>query len=110
MKKSMLGLAALMLCGFLTAQAANLPKGYPATFQRSGMIDELPGDGNQTMVISDVRYLVAPNLSVHTLQLPKASLASLRIQQRIGFSLVGQGPGTKGTITEIWVLPKDYKP
>jgi len=110
MKKLTIGLAVLMLTGSLASHAAGLPAGYPATFQRSGVIDELPGGGNQTMVISDARYLVGPGLVVHTPQLPKASIASLRTAQRIGFSLTGQGPGTKGTVTEVWVLPKDYKP
>ena len=110
MKTLIAGVAVLMLTGTLAAQAASLPKGYPATFQRSGVVDELPGSGNQTMVISDARYLVGPGLVVHTPQLPRASIASLRISQRIGFSLTGQGPGTKGTVTEVWVLPKDYKP
>ena len=110
MKKLIISLTALMLTSTLAAHAASLPKGYPAAFQRSGVIDELPGEGNQTMVISDARYLVGPGIIVHTPQLPRASITSLHASQRIGFSLTGQGPGTKGTVIEVWVLPKDYKP
>lgn len=110
MKKLTLGVAVLMLTGGLASHAAGLPSGYPPSFQRSGVIDELPGEGNQSIVVSDARYFVGSGLVVHTPQLARASIASLHTTQRIGFSVRGQGPGTKGTVTEVWVLPKDYKP
>lgn len=110
MNKPIVGLMVLMLTNVIGAHAASLPAGYPATFQRSGVIDELPSDGNQTMVISDMRYIVGPGLVVHTPQLSRASIASLRTKQRVGYSLTGQGPGTKGTVVEVWVLPKGYTP
>lgn len=46
MKKLTLGVAVLMLTGGLASHAAGLPSGYPLSFQRSGVIDELPGEGN----------------------------------------------------------------
>jgi hypothetical protein len=87
-------------------------------FQRLGVIDRVDAQ-HQTIVVGDVMYTLPTSLRIYlfdaradntreprkerqpTTQIP------LRRGMRIGFNVDGEGPGRKGSIVEVWILPRD---
>ena len=87
------------------ATAADLPSYYPkAGFQRVGILDDVQF-GRQLIVINDIPYSVSDNLIVHSTSSYSIPSSSLRIGSQVGYKFSSQGR----LITEIWVLPEDYK-
>jgi len=87
-------------------------------FQRVGMIDRVDAQ-QQTIVVGDVMYILPTSLRIYlfdaqadntreprkerqpTTQIP------LRQGMRIGFNVAGEGPGRRGSIVEVWILPRE---
>jgi hypothetical protein len=89
------------------AGAADRAPGYPESFQRTGVIDQVPTAANPTLIINDYAYAVSPSVVVRT---PTSSrsipVQTLRVKQYVGFTVSGEGPESRGQVTEIWVLPQ----
>ena len=78
-------------------------------FQRTGTVD-LIINGGKSIVVNDAQYDVSPMVDVHTPSMKHTSMRyGVKVGTRIGYKVVGEGPTSKGEITEIWVLPKNFK-
>lgn len=94
-------IAAVAFAG--SAMATDLPRWYPQDgFQRTGQIDDIHLDRN-VIVIDDSAYRIADGLIVHSLSSYSDSVARLRPGTVIGYKTAGGA-----TITEIWLLPKNF--
>lgn len=92
----------LLLAG--TVGAEGLPDYYPANgFQRVGTLDSVQA-GAQRLVIDDLAYSLASNVVIHSQQSYSVPMSRLRVGSTIGF----KAPRGR-MITEIWLLPSDYK-
>ena len=92
-----------MLVAVTTSRADTLPDYYPKSFAIIGVLDELD-TRSQTLVIDDRSKRYDINIKVRTQNSQFSSLSVLRPGMTVGASLSGKH------ITEIWVLPKGYKP
>lgn len=91
--KNILALAASLF--FASAlSAADLPA-------REGVIDQLPTKSDPRMVISDQIYNVAKDVVIRRSASITVPISMLRPGQKIRFTVVGEGPGVRGTVTEI---------
>ena len=84
---------------------ADFPKYYPKDgFQRTGILDDVQLD-RQMLVINDIPYSLANNFIVHSQS--SYSVPATRLQRgiQIGYKMAASGR----LITEIWLLPRDYK-
>ena len=96
-------IATIFLAG--TAMAADLPSYYPADgFQRVGVLDSVQLD-RQVIIISDIPYSLANSLIVHSTSAYSVPTSQLRIGSKIGYKMARSGR----LITEIWLLPNNYK-
>ena len=86
-----------------TSRADSLPHYYPKTFDIIGTLDGVDTH-SQALTIGDRSKRYDINLKVHTQNSQFSSLDVLRPGMKVGASLSGE------SITEIWVLPKGYKP
>jgi hypothetical protein len=85
-------------------------------FQRVGMIESVYAS-QQTIVINDVTYILPTSVRIYLFdeQTHKAdgsrkehrltTQVPLRQGMRIGFNVEGAGPGKRGSIVEVWILP-----
>lgn len=80
-----------------------LPDYYPKSFAVFGVLSGLD-TRSQTLAINDRGQRYDINIRVHTLNSQFSSLEALRPGMTIGASLAGE------RITELWVLPKNYRP
>ena len=88
-----------------TAMAADLPSYYPKEgFQRVGILDAVQLD-RQVIIISDIPYSLSNNLIVHSTTSYSAPTSQLRLGAKIGYNMARSGR----LITEIWLLPSNYK-
>ena len=84
---------------------AEFPKYYPENgFQRTGILDDVQLD-RQILVINDIPYSLANNLIVHSQSSYSVPATRLRSGTQIGYKMAAGG----SLITEIWLLPNDYK-
>ena len=90
------------------ARDLRLPKHYPDKFQRIGVLGYNVSDA-RFVVIGDHGYTLAKDVKVAAPYSPRGSLHDLAKNRRVGFTVVGEGGGQNGTITEIWVLPQGVK-
>jgi hypothetical protein len=86
-------------------------------FQRVGVIDRVDAQ-QQTIVISDVMYILPASVRIYLFEAqadnpkepPKerqpTTQIPLRHGMRIGFKADGEGPGRRGSIVEVWILPR----
>lgn len=80
-----------------------LPDYYPKSFAVFGVLSGLD-TRSQTLAINDRGQRYDINIRVHTLNSQFSSLEALRPGMTIGASVAGE------RITEVWVLPKSYRP
>jgi hypothetical protein len=83
------------------ATNTGLPTYYPASFQNTGVLNSL---GSNTAIVSGLRYIISPNVLIHSLSTEFSSRYALREDKDIGFSHSSDA-NNKRTITEIWLLP-----
>ena len=98
-------IAAICLTAATTISWADdkLPDYYPKSFAIFGVLDGID-TRSKTLVIDDRSKRYDINIKVHTQNSQFSSLEALRPGMSIGASLSGE------RITEIWVLPKSYRP
>lgn len=85
--------------------AAQFPAYYPNEgFQRVGVVDSVQLD-RQIIVINDIPYNLANNLIVHSETSYSVPVSKLRLGGQIGYKTAGRGR----LISEIWLLPNNYK-
>ena len=97
--------AALVLASTLVLASERFPDYYPNNgFQRVGTLDAVQLD-RQTVVINDIAYSLASNIVVHSQSLFSIPSTSLRVGAKVGYKMAKGGQ----FITEIWLLPRDYK-
>lgn len=89
-----------------TSRADTLPDYYPQSFAIFGVLSGID-TRSQIISIDDRGQLYDINIKVHTQNSQFSSLDVLRPGMTVGVSLAGAG---KPRITEIWVLPKSYRP
>lgn len=107
MKTLQLTLVALSLLVTVTASRADtLPDYYPKTFAIFGTLSGIDAR-SQTISINDQGQRYDVNINVHTQTRQLSSLKDLRTGMTVGASQTG---GRDSRITEIWVLPKSYRP
>jgi hypothetical protein len=82
--------------GMAYAAEANVPRA-------TGIVDQAPSKASPTMTVSDVVYNVAKGIVVHASATRTVPLSLVRVKQKIEFTTTGEGPGSRGTITEIWL-------
>jgi hypothetical protein len=87
-------------------------------FQRVGVIDRIDAQ-QQTIVVSDVTYILPASVRIYLFEAQADSRQEprkerqpttqipLRHGMRIGFNVDGEGPGRRGSIVEVWILPRD---
>ena len=75
-----------------------------------------------TITVKDLRYKLSPTARVYTydrsIKDPQALRADSRLQDRrvlragmrIGYTVVGEGGGKRGEVTEVWLLPPGKLP
>ena len=84
---------------------ADFPNYYPKDgFQRTGILDAVQLD-RQILVINDIPYNLANSFIVHSPSNYSVPATRLRGGTQIGYKLAAGGR----LITEIWLLPNDYK-
>jgi hypothetical protein len=106
---------AVLLLQSITALAA-------VPFQRVGVIDRVDAQ-HQTIVVGDVMYILPTSLRIYLFdaqadntreprkERQPTTQSPLRQGMRIGFNVDGAGPGRRGSIVEVWILPHDgFKP
>jgi len=85
--------------------AAQFPAYYPKEgFQRVGIVDDIQLD-RQVIVINDVPYNLANNFIVHSETSYSVPVSQLRLGGQVGYKTAGRGR----LISEIWLLPNNYK-
>ncbi len=93
-----------LLMTTMTSQADTaLPHYYPKSFAVFGVLSGLD-TRSQTLTINDHGQRYDINIRVHTLNSQFSNLQALRPGMTIGASVAGE------RVTEIWVLPKGYRP
>ena len=96
-------LAAFLLAG--TSYAQQLPSYYPDDgFQRVATIDAVHLE-RQVIVINDVPYTISDNAVVYSRSSANAPWSRLKAGGKIGYKQAAGGR----VITEIWLLPSNYK-
>ena len=88
----------------------------PAVFMREGKISTVDLTAG-TLTVKDLRYRLSPTVRVYTydrsIKDPQALRADSRLQDRrvlragmrIGYTVMGEGGGKRGEVTEVWLLP-----
>jgi hypothetical protein len=100
---TLLALAALMASSLVAA--ADFPNYYPKDgFQRVGILDAVQMD-RQQIVINDMPFSLADSVVIHSPSSYSVPASQLRIGSQIGYKMAAGGR----LITEIWLLPSDYK-
>lgn len=89
--------ALMLLLSTFVANAADSP-------YRDGVVNQLPSKTDPRIVISDQIYDVAKNVVVRRSATATVPIQLVRTGQKIRFLVSGEGPGVRGTVTEI-VLP-----
>ena len=85
--------------------AQQFPSYYPqGGFQRVGMLDDVQIKRG-VIVVNDIPYTVANSTVVHSTSSFSVPMSNLRVGSQIGYKLSGSGR----VITEIWLLPRNYK-
>jgi hypothetical protein len=88
----------------LALSPLGLAQAAEGTAPRStGVVDQIATKNNKTMIVGDVVYNVSPNVVVHASATRTGPLSLVRVKQKIQFTTTGEGPGSRGTITEIWL-------
>ena len=91
----------LLTCGLaLTAFAQSLPDYYQG-IREIGTVDDV---GNGFLVIDDGAYRLADEVIVHSTVSYSVSFARVRPGKLIGFNVT-----SNRVITEIWLLPDNYR-
>jgi hypothetical protein len=104
MKKLTYMLAAMIFLA-TTSVAADFPSYYPKNgFQRVGVLDDVQLD-RQIVVINDIPYSLANNLTVHSMSSYSVPATRLSRGVQVGYKMASNGR----LITEIWLLPNNYK-
>ncbi len=98
---------ALGLILLTDAQAAKLPDYYPQSFRFTGTLERLDHSRN-IIVIGDLELVLPGNVKVHTLHTEFGTVNSLRPGMKVGAALAQSRSG-KPMVSEIWVLPDDYR-
>ena len=98
----------LLVAGYAGAAPA------PTPFARRGIINRIDLN-DRTIVVSDALYILPATVRVYFDNLPSSSnqrkervagtAVSLQQGMLIGFNVDDEGPGRKGRILEVWVLP-----
>lgn len=104
MKKTLYFIAAMALLVSAVASAA-FPDYYPKEgFQRVGTLDDVQMQ-RQMIVVNDVPYSLADSVIIHSLKSYSVPASQLRRGAQVGYKMAVGGR----LITEIWLLPSDYK-
>lgn len=104
MKKTIYMIAVVTMMASSIAMAA-FPSYYPKEgFQRAGILDDVRLK-QQIIVVNDIPYSLANSLIVHSPRSYSVPSSELRIGSKIGYKMAAGGR----LITEIWLLPSDYK-
>jgi hypothetical protein len=104
MKKISILFAAVALMAS-SLSMADFPNYYPTDgFQRVGTLDGVQL-GRQVVVIDDIPYSLANSVIVHSPSSYSVPSSQLRIGSKVGYKMAAGGR----LITEIWLLPDDYK-
>jgi hypothetical protein len=82
---------------------SGLPQYYPANYQKTGIIREVPGD--DMLIISGLKYQLTPDTKIHTTSNQFSSRWALKTGEEVGFSFTTDAANRR-TIAEIWLLPK----
>ena len=99
-------MAISLLLATPTSRADTLPDYYPKTFAVFGILDAIDTN-SQTLIINDNSKRYDINIKVHTQNSQFSSLDTLRPGMTVGASITN---GAERRITNIWVLPKSYRP
>lgn len=104
MKKLTTMLAVVAVMSSSLAFAA-FPAYYPKEgFQRVGILDDVQLN-RQMIVVNDIPYSLADSVIVHSPKSFSVPSSQLRIGAQVGYKMAAGGR----LITEIWLLPSDYK-
>ncbi len=98
---------ALSLILLADAHATKLPAYYPQSFRFIGTLDRLD-HSRSLIVIGDLQLVLPGNVKVHTLHTEFGTVNSLRPGMKVGATL-GQSRSGRPMVSEIWVLPDDYR-
>ena len=104
MKKltTMLAVAAVMSSSLAFAA---FPAYYPKEgFQRVGILDDVQLE-RRVIIVNDIPYSLADSVIVHSPKSFSVPSSQLRIGAQVGYKMAAGGR----LITEIWLLPSDYK-
>jgi hypothetical protein len=99
------GLACLAIMAGTALAADKLPDNFSGVGTLDGVSME-----RGVVIINDISMRISMNVRVHTPDTQFGSYRSLKIGQKVGFNLAAVGDSRKGTVDEIWVLPKAYTP
>lgn len=95
----------VLLLALGVAAAAGLPNYYPKEgFQRVGTVDSVQLQ-RRVVVVNDVQHYVSDSLIVHSPNAYSVPATRLAPGMLIGYKKIGRG----GLITQIWLLPSNYK-
>ena len=101
-------IAIVLLAALFLSQpglAQQLPSYYPADgFQRVGILDDVQLQ-RQVVVVNDIPYTLANSAVVHSPSSYSVPMSELSVGLQIGYKMSSSGR----LITEIWLLPSDYK-
>lgn len=87
----------------VAAFAADLPAYYPkGGFQGVGKVDAIVLE-ERRIIINDMSFVLADNTVIHTPTSYAVPISRLRIGVDVGYRMVN-----RGTIAEIWMLPRGY--
>ncbi|HHH35270.1 MAG TPA: hypothetical protein ENK48_00400 [Gammaproteobacteria bacterium] len=100
-------ISGLALVAATAAQAAKLPDYYPENFILSGQLNRID-PSRDIIVIGDLQLALPGNVKVHTLNTEFGTVNSLRPGMKVGATFATR-PGSAPAVSEIWVLPPDYK-
>lgn len=104
MKKITVMIAVASMMASSLAIAA-FPAYYPKEgFQSVGIVDDVQLK-RQVIVVNDIAYSLADSVIVHSPNSYSVPASALRIGSRVGYKMAKGG----GLVTEIWLLPKNYK-
>lgn len=87
--------------GDTVSSGNTLPEYYPASFQKTGLINGAGAGGS--LNISGLSYSLSPNVLIHTTMTEFSSRHDLASGKEVGFTV--NSDANSRVITEIWILP-----
>lgn len=90
-----------------TASPAGAPYHFPGAFAQWGVISSIDVAAGR-LVVDDITVQISPDLRVMTVNTRHETVHGLRPGMRVAWG--AGGARTPGAVTELWVLPADYRP